>query len=325
VRKHRLHPSVVFAFFAVLGFSHAVYANSVWITSVTHECTTAPDDTVVVSVMVTSNDNPIDDGTLFISNAGAFYLHFVSGQRGSLISGWANFSATQNSLGGGVTIQMSNATPIPAGSSGEIARLKFTAADCCTGAYSSPSPYKLGLSAIGDFASMNWINGHFMCSMDGPGILYVENGFSGCDYTPKTVKVDVMVLEAPGPIDDAVFDIHAPLGAFQFAGFERGNATMNWENFNVSTDIIGGGTVTRVRVNGSTSTPIPAGTTGTLITINFNMTCCAIPYAYAGYHVLQPVGVTGDLAPLWVEVGRWYCSPVATRPVSWGQVKSLYR
>jgi hypothetical protein len=101
---------------AFLVCAHAASANSIWISSVAIQCATAPDDTVRVDVMLENNLEPIDGGTLYVSPWDYLYP-FVGAERGDLIAGWAQFNAYPQAFGGGVTIEISNDTPIPPGTS----------------------------------------------------------------------------------------------------------------------------------------------------------------------------------------------------------------
>lgn len=307
--------------FALLGSAHDATANSIWITSAAHQCASAPDDTVIISVMLENNSDPIDDGTIYVS--GVFALHFVSAARGNLIAGWTSFSAGVG-LGGLVTIEVSNAAPIAPVTSGELVRLKYIT-DCCEGLYNSPYPYVLGVAGSGDFASMAFVDGKFLCGMERPGMLYVENGITTCDGGVKTARVHVMLVNTTVPVDDGGLDVLVSGyygGVLTYAGYERGDLTENWDVFDVTGGNVGTAT-SRIRISASNSVALPPGTTGTFVTVLYQANCCAA--SGSGFTAIEPELLAGDLAGFQLEYGRWYCMPVATRPSTWGYVKSLYR
>jgi len=308
--------------FAVLGSAHDALANSVWVTSVAHQCATAPDDTVRISVMLEDNLDPIDDDTLFVSRHG-HSLSFVSAERGHLIAGWTGFSAVEG-LGGQITIEVSNAEPIQPGTSGELVRLQFTT-DCCEGLYNSPFPETIKPSGLGDFAPpMALVEGKYLCAMERPGMLYVENGFTICDGVVATARVDVMLVDTTVPVDNGGLDVLVSGyygGVLTYAGYERGDLTADWDTFDVSGGNIGD--TSSIRISASNSEALPPGTTGTFVTILYQANCCAA--SGSGYSAIEPLLLTGDLAGFNVEYGRWYCAPVGTRPSTWGYVKTLYR
>ena len=302
---------------ALLICSHAASANSIWISSVAIQCATVPDDTVRVDVMLENNLEPIDGGTLYVSPWDYLYP-FVGAERGDLIAGWTQFNAYQQALGGGVTIEISNDTPIPPGTSGRLVRLKFLSS-CCTqgGGYSSPFSTKLGIDGAGDFGPpMVSVPGTVLCAMAKPGLLAIKSGFTTCEGALVTTKVDVMLVNTTVPVDDLGFNLIWYNQSMTYLTYERGDLTADWDTFNPSPAGLG--------FDGSNSEPIPAGTTGTLVTLVFQADCCTngseIGYGAVAMQII-PQQIRGDLTSFSAEWGSWLCAPVAVRQSTWGQVE----
>ena len=319
--KHHPCTLILVAFFlAALGVSPAVFANSIWITSPAIQCATAPDDTVRVDVMLENNLEPIDDGTLYVGPWDYLYP-LVGVERGDLIAGWTNFNGYQPALGGGVVIEVSNDTPIPPGTSGQLVRLKFLT-NCCSdggGLLESPHATKLGLDGSGDFGPpMVAVPGMVLCASAMPGLLAVETGFTTCDGLQETTRVRVMLVDTTVPVYSAGLNLSWDTSMLPYLTYERGELTENWDTF----DVIAGS------IDGANSEPIPVGTTGTLVTLILQSSCCTngqpIGYGAVPVHFV-PHLLRGDLTSFTVQYGEWRCAPVATRQSTWGRVKSMYR
>jgi len=316
----RLIPACLFLSLFVLSSNAA--ASSVWVTSVAHDCATAPDDTVYIDVMLKDSASPIDDGVIFVSRSDND-LNFVSGARGELLAGWTGFSATKRPLGGGVEITISNATPIPAGTTGRLVRLKYLF-NCCSGLYNSPHHEPIYVSGTGDFATTSFVDGQSVCMMRNPGTLSVSSGQVTCDGDSVVVRVAVKMQQSPVPVDDGglgVYVFGANAAQFEYAGYERGDLTASWDSF----DVVSAPGAAWANISGSSSTPIPAGASGTFAIILFKANCCpssVLPWADT---MVAENLVSGDLTAFNLEAGRWYCMTVPTRPITWGHVKSLYR
>jgi len=200
----RLIPACLFLSLFVLSSNAA--ASSVWVTSVAHDCATAPDDTVYIDVMLKDSASPIADGVIFVSRSDND-LNFVSGARGELLAGWTGFSATKRPLGGGVEITISNATPIPAGTTGRLVRLKYLF-NCCSGLYNSPHHEPIYVSGTGDFATTSFVDGQSVCMMRNPGTLSVSSGQVTCDGDSVVVRVAVKMQQSPVPVDDGGLGVY---------------------------------------------------------------------------------------------------------------------
>ena len=320
MRRLRLYPAVLLALFLVYGKASA---SSVWVTSVAHDCATAPDDTVIVDVMLNNSQSPIDDGVLFVSHWDPDLL-FVSAARGDLLAGWTGFSFTTE-LGDQARIEISNVTPIPAGSSGQMVRLKYLF-NCCSGPYNSPHNEPITVSGTGDFTTTSFVGGQSVCMMAKPGTVSVASGYATCDSVSVTVKVPVMLMQSAVPVDDGGIQVLVSGyygGQLTYAGYERGNLTANWDTF----DVVGSvnGATSTATITGSNATAIPAGTSGVLANLLFTAQCCAGAQSPVGHTEITLQLPTGDLTSFALESGDWYCMTVATKPATWGHVKSLYR
>lgn len=299
-------------------------ASSIWVTSVAHDCATAPDDTVYIDVMLNNSQSPIDDGVLFVTHWD-HDLQFVAAARGDLLVGWTGFSATTQ-LGGSVRIEISNATPIPAGSSGQMVRLKYLF-NCCAGLYNSPSHWPIKVSGTGDFATTSFAEGAYsVCMMGRPGMVMVSSGTATCDGTSVVVRVPVMLVQSTVPVDNGGIGVLVSGyygGQLTYAGYERGDLTKDWDTF----DVIGSvsGATSRVTITGSNASAIPAGTSGVFATLLFAAHCCEGAQSTVGHTFIELQLPTGDLTSFVLQWGDWYCMTVATKSATWGHVKSLYR
>jgi hypothetical protein len=130
-----------------------------------------------------------------------------------------------------------------------------------------------------------------------------------------------MLVDTTVPIDELGFNLSwYNSNVLTYLSYERGDLTADWDTFNQSSVGLG--------FDGSNSEPIPVGTTGTLVTLVFQADCCTngSPIGYGTEPMqIMPVQLRGDLTSFSAEYGSWLCAPVAVRPSTWGQVKSMYR
>jgi hypothetical protein len=293
-------------------------ANSVWIKSVQHDCLVSS-DTLEVDVMLENSSIPIDDGTLEVPVPR--YGTFVGAVRGELVHGWDTFNVTAGPSND-LLIEVANSAPLPAGTSGRLARLLFTTT-CCV---ENPSGHWLGESLCpqgraGDFlAPMAMVCGYFNCDEVRNGRIQATSGFSYCNGGIDTVRVDIRLVDTPAPVNDGGFN--AVFGeTFHYVRWERGELTGTWENLSVDPQI---GPVSTLAITGLGSVAIPAGTTGVFMTVVLEVHCCEPlgPSPFADVYITSP---TGDLATFAVSTGNWQCMPVPTKPTTWGAIKAMYR
>lgn len=296
----------------------AAHGHSIWIKSVTRDCAIAIDDTVEIEVMLNNTVSPIAGGAFNVSvqDLGSV-LTFVSARRGDLIQSWENFSVP--STWPYLQLSLSGSTPIPAGTSGQLARLKFVA-NCCS-APSLPPHAIWPWGGEGDFAFPGMVTGYFQCVLSGPGFLSVGSGFAECDGAPDTIAVDVRFTETEGIVQQGGVDLVLNSEAqdlLSFIGWERGALVANWESFNVTVE--NSGDILHVTGTG-TQSPLPAGTAGVFIRLFYQANCCA-GGQWGGIYALN---LSGDLASYNTKFGYWNCVRVATKPTTWGYIKSMYR
>lgn len=148
------------------------------------------------------------------------------------------------------------------------------------------------------------------------GGLSIESVYHTCSPAAgDTIDVDVRIENTPGPIDAAGVDFAYNAALLQYAGHRAGNLTVAWPFFDAAQ------LVNVIRVGGFTSTPIPAGTSGVFVTLRFVLNCCDSSTSTQ----ICTQTLVDDLAAMSGACGNVVCIPVATRPSTWGAVKSLYR
>ena len=316
--------AVMVAFLTVLASAASARQTILWLESVTHDCTFAPDDTIRLNIRLDSNNNAADDIGMGFYYYGVDFT-FIRAERGNLIAGWPNFQAT---VGDGpspgmkqLNIEASGPTAIPPGVSGYMATAVFVFNSC--GPSLSEYHFQICWAQLwGDFdESVTDIdercgNVDVYPKSTATGRLTVESLYHTCNaLEADTVEVDVRVDQSTQPIDAAGVDVPYDIGPVEYVGFKRGDLTAAWPFFDVA--LLPG----KIRVGGFTSAAIPAGTTGVFVTLRFVMHCCGS----TAVTTLCTTSLVDDFVGMTAGCGSLHCTALATRPASWGYVKSLYR
>jgi len=291
-------------------------ASNVVVSTVLKECG-EPDDTVRVDVLLQGAPVVVDAAGLDVSYPfGA--LTYLGFERGDVTSGWDFFDCED--LGGVVRIGGFALNGAGQGTTGRLVRLKFLS-DCC-GESAGPAwkPYPLCPSRfVDDLAGHNPVCGSYECRVYNTGTLSVLWSVAQCAFGQDTVEVAVQLNETSLGVDAAGLDVAYPTEALEYAGFERGNLVAGWQVFDAAD--LGD----RVRVGGFDLTPIPAGTSGTFVTLKFVAKCCTAspgPFNPA----LCPSALVDDFGAIAeLYCGIFQCILVRSEQRSWGAVKSLYR
>jgi hypothetical protein len=294
-----------------------------WLESVSHDCTFAPDDTIRMNIRLDSNQLPVDQiGMALVYNSGDFDLMRV--ENGSLLANWPELTASIVPAGGATTqVTMSGGGPaIPSEVSGYLATLVFVFKHC--GPSLSTYHYQLCWTQLfGDFdESVQDVDercGYIdvFPKSSNTGRLTVQSLYHTCnDAAADTVEVGLRVEQTTQDIDAAGLDIPYNAQQAEYVGFKRGDLTATWPFIDVAA--LPGNIL---RVGGFSANAIPAGTTGVFVTLRFVMHCCGS----VAVTNLCTQSLVDDFAGMTTVCGALTCTPLATKPASWGYVKSLYR
>jgi hypothetical protein len=293
-----------------------------WLESVSHDCTFAPDDTIRLNIRLDANNLPVDTLGMAI-NLYTPDFTLIRVERGNLLAGWSNFHfGTSGSGGMQVNIEAGNPTPIPAGVSGYLATVVAVFNQC--GPSLSQFHYTLCWAQLwGDFdESVQDVDercGYIDVFPKSPntGRLTVASLYHTCNNAAAdTVEADIRVEQTTQPIDAAGLDVpYVQGGLLEFVGIKRGDLTAAWPFLDAA--VLPG----KIRVGGFSATPIPAGATGVFVTLRFVMHCCG---STANASVCT-TALVDDFVGMTTVCGTLTCTPLATRNASWGYVKSLYR
>jgi hypothetical protein len=294
-----------------------------WLESVSHDCTFAPDDTIRMNIRLDSNQIPVDQlGMALVYNSADFDVMRVD--RGDLIAGWPGLTASVSDVTASQKqITISGGGPaIPSGVSGYLATVVFVFKHC--GPSLSTYHYQLCWTQLfGDFdESVQDVDercGYIdvFPTSSNTGRITVESLYHTCSSAEgDTVETGIRLEQTDTAVDAAGFDLpYAPSAAFEYVGFKRGDLTAAWPFFDVA--VLPG----IIRVGGFTSSAIPAGSTGVFVTLRFVMHCCGSTSSTT----LCTLLLVDDFAGMTAVCGALNCTPLATRPANWGYVKSLYR
>jgi len=286
------------------------YGTLIWITPAVHDCAFATDDTVRVDVMFNGTDQPIDQAGLNITYDSS-RLTFIRAERGDLVAAWPTFSV----IAAAPASIVASGAEIPVHISGQFAKLVFV--DQCCGL---PSPQTIPVcpgSLSFDLLGASISCGEVRCIPGAPGSLTVESIAHTCSSAASdTIEVGVRVENAPQPIDAAGVDIPYNSSLLEYVGYRRGDLTQGWPFFDAAR------VASVIRVGGFTSTPIPGGSTGVFVTLRFVMSCCGDTGTNS---LMCAQALVDDFAGLTAGCGQINCVALATRPTSWGYIKSLYR
>lgn len=294
---------------------------SMWLKSVYHYCSFAPDDTVRVEVMLNSVNDPIDDLTV------AWYHYpdrttFIRAERGALTASWSNWNTTYVQVGPGPNSQITvDATgpAIPTGTSGHFATLVFVVKVCDTLGTGYHRVDLCFAQTLGDIEDIDERCGeiYVMLTPPPPGRLIVQSLYQSCGSAQgDTVEINVRLETSPQAVDAAGLDIPFDPAQLEYVGFERGDLTAAWPFFDAAVLLN-----STIRVGGFTQTPIPAGTSGSFVTLRFVVHCCGSSVN----NQLCAQSLVDDFAGMNNQCGVVRCQPLATRSASWGHVKALYR
>jgi len=223
-----------------------------------------------------SNTNPVDSIHLTLDYDTSM-LEYVSAAPTDLTSDWifiTGFEVTGSE--GVIVIAGSTAyggTPIAPASSGDLVDLTFnvTCSGCVEDATSS-----LTVSSTGeDLAYYTTSDGLFTyhCGTPGPAAIIVGDG-SGLHL--DIVTIPVLFDNSPNDVDAFLFDLIYDSDALTFNDFSRGDLTAGFSESNVGANVTSTGVLT---IGGYDTTAIPAGSTGTLIFLEFEVNCSSCsPY-----------------------------------------------
>jgi hypothetical protein len=309
---------IVSAALVGLAASAGAAPTSVWLTSVTHTCETATDDTIRVDVMLNSTNDPVD-----LAGVGVSYyddvLHFVRAERGTLIAGWPTFTVNDVLTGPGLTHQINidagSPTPIPVGVSGQFARLVFVT----TGCEQPDHLYNLTLCFAqlwDDFQGIESSCGSIRINNPAAGLLSIGMAYQNCvSALGDTVEVDVRFDDLVDPVDAAGLDIIYNPAQLEYVGYKKGDLTASWTFFDAAK------VLDRIRVGGFTQSQVPASSGGVFVTLRFLVHCCENGFI----EWMTPAALVDDIAGMTKQSGFVSCVALKTKQSSWGYIKTLYR
>ena len=227
-----------------------------------------------IIVDVSLDSSPVDVDAIGLDlNYDTSVLTYVSCEAGDLTSGWVVIDCAENTPGT-ITLGGFNPSPIAAGTSGSIARLRFQV-DCATCVAGDESPLE-PTNATDDVASMTLCCGTFTYIEDGGGdcpVVCEGPGLRVGDASGahgEEVWIDVDLFQSPGTVGAFAFDINYDTGVLNYQECQAGDLTSGW----IAVDCVENtpGTLT---IGGFNTTPISQGTSGSILRMRFLVDCAS--------------------------------------------------
>ena len=189
---------------------------------------------------------------------------------GELTADWALLSCFEMSSGELLVVGTSNygGTPLSGGTVGSILVMNYNVA--CSGCTEGQTSAITISDLDEDFLNYLALDGSFQYSCAGvPDSLVVGSASGSMD---DIISIPVTVDTAPNDVDEFGFDLHYCSDMLIFTGFSPGILTSDWTYLDCFDDLVSQ-TITIGGYEANPSYVIPAGTSGTLIVLDFRVTC----------------------------------------------------